>query len=175
MINRLFALERAVRQRAERRELSFDGRLELRGEVRLRSAAPLLVRMLDAARELEHKRTTLPKSKSGKAVTYLLNQQKPLSVFLGDARVPIHNNDSERDLRHIVIGRKNWMMFASLRGGEVACRLYSLMLSCRQNGVNPEAYIADVLMAVEETPSTAIASLTPWAWGATRKLEADAN
>lgn len=175
MINRLFALERAVRQRAEGRELNFDEMLELRGEVRLRSAAPLLVRMLDAARELEHKRTTLPKSKLGKAVTYLLNQQKPLSVFLGDARVPIHNNDAERDLRHIVIGRKNWMVFGSLRGGEVACRLYSLMLSCRQNGVNPEAFIADVLMAVEVTSSTDIASLTPWAWGKARKLEADAD
>ena len=54
-------------------------------------------------------------------------------------------------------------------------RQLCLALRKETNGVNPEAYIADVLMAVEETPSTAIASLTPWAWGATRKLEADAN
>ncbi len=58
------------------------------------------------------------------------------------------------------------MVFASERGGEVACRLYSLMLSCRQNGVDPEAYLADVLMAVATTPASEIASLTPWAWGA---------
>ncbi|NCQ35719.1 transposase domain-containing protein, partial [bacterium] len=63
-------------------------------------------------------------------------------------------------------GRKNWLVFGSAKGGEVACRLYSLMLSCRQNGVDPEAYLADVLMAVAITPSSKIASLTPWAWGA---------
>ncbi len=72
-------------------------------------------------------------------------------------------------MRHVVTGRKNWLVFASPKGGEVACRLISLMLSCRQNGVNPEAYIADVLMAVATTPSSKIASLTPWAWGAARK------
>ncbi|NOY93359.1 MAG: IS66 family transposase [Deltaproteobacteria bacterium] len=172
MISRLFALERGVRQRAERLGLSHDEMLTLRGKVRARSANPLLVRMLDAARELEGQRTVLPKSKLGRAVTYLLNQQKPLRTFIDDALVPIHNNDEERDLRHIIIGRKNWMVFASLRGGEVACRLYSLMLSCRQNGVNPEAYVADVLMAVETTPNSEIASLTPWAWGAARKAAA---
>ena len=73
---------------------------------------------------------------------------------------------AERDLRHVVTGRKNWLVFGSERGGEVACRLYSLMLSCRQNGVDPEAYLADVLMAVATTPASEIASLTPWAWAA---------
>ena len=116
--------------------------------------------MLDGAR------STLPKSKLGKALKYLFNQRAPLTVFLEDARVPIHNNDAERDLRHVVTGRKNWLVFGSTRGGEVACRLYSLMLSCRQNGVDPEAYLADVLMAVATTPASEIASLTPWAWGA---------
>ncbi len=53
--------------------------------------------------------------------------------------MPIHNNDAERDLHHVVTGRKNWMIFASDRGVQVACRLYILMLSCRQNGVNSEA------------------------------------
>ena len=75
-------------------------------------------------------------------------------------------NDAERNLRHVVTGRKNWLVFASERGGEVACRLYSLMLSCRRNGVDPEAYLADVLMAVATTPASDIETLTPWAWGA---------
>jgi len=108
----------------------------------------------------------MPESKLGKAVGYLANQADPLAVFLEDARIPIHNNDAERDLRHVVVGRKNWLVFASPKGGEVACRLYSPMLLCRQDGVDPEAYLADVLGAVNATPSSKIATLTPWAWGA---------
>ena len=80
-----------------------------------------------------------------------------------------------RDLRHVILGRNNWMLFASQRGGEVACRLFSLMLSCRQNDVNPEAYIEDVLMAVATTPSSDIAQLTPWAWGERQRLAAEAD
>ena len=173
MVNRLFALERGVRQRAERENLSHAGMLELRGRVRERSARGLIARMLEAADELQRKRTTLPKSRLGKALTYLLNQQSPLSAFLKDSALPIHNNDEERDLRHIIVGRKNWMIFASERGGQVACRQYSLMLSCRQNGVNPEAYIADVLMAVATTPASEISKLTPWAWAEARRVEAE--
>jgi len=164
-----------VKRRAERDGLDYAQMLVLRGEVRGRSARSLMTRILEAARELELKRTTLPKSKLGKAVSYILNQQGPLAVFLDHARVPVHNNDQERDLRHVIVGRKNWMLFASQRGGEVACRLFSLMLSCRQNGVNPEAYITDILMAVATTPSSQIAKLTPWAWGAERRSTAAAN
>ena len=110
--------------------------------------------------------STLPKSKLGKAVTYATNQRQPLCVFLDEPGVPIHNNDQERDLRHVVTGRKNWQLFASPKGGEVACRLFSLILSCKQNGVNPEAYIEGVLQATRTTKASDIASLTPWAWAA---------
>jgi hypothetical protein len=66
------------------------------------------------------------------------------------------------------VGRKNWLVFGSQRGGEVACRLYSLVLSCKQCGADSEAYIEDVLMKVATTPASEIASLTPWAWQAAR-------
>ena len=97
-----------------------------------------------------------------------MSQRLALAVFLGDPRLPIHNNDSERDLRHLAVGRKNWLVFGSQRGGEVACRLYSLVLSCKQCGADPEAYLEDVLMRVAVTPASEIASLTPWAWQAAR-------
>ena len=114
-------------------------------------------------------RSTLPKSKLGKALGYLESQSKSLAAFLADPRLPIHNNDSERDLRHLAIGRKNWLVFGSQRGGEVACRLYSLMLSCKQCGANPEEYLEDVLRKVATTPASEIATLTPWAWRAERQ------
>lgn len=164
-IGRLFRMERAVSARVERSKVDREGCLALRSEVRTRLSRRIVERIYAAAEVLDGARTTLPKSKLGKALKYLFNQRAPLTTFLEDARVPIHNNDAERDLRHVVTGRKNWLVFGSARGGEVACRLYSLMLSCRQNGVDPEAYLADVLMAVATTPASQIASLTPWAWG----------
>ena len=54
-------------------------------------------------------------------------------------------------------------------GGHVACRLYSLILSCKQGGVDPEAYIEDVLGRLSTTKASNIAELTPWAWAATRR------
>ncbi|RKZ12015.1 hypothetical protein DRQ32_04630 [bacterium] len=59
------------------------------------------------------------------------SQRAPLPVFPEDPRIPIHNNDSECDLRHLAIGRNDWLVFDSQLGGEVACRAYSLMISCK--------------------------------------------
>ena len=174
LIGRLFALERAVRNRAERLDLNQDEALELLQAVRTRSSARLVDRIVALADELALQPEILPKSKLGKGVRYILNQRECLRAFLFDPRIPIHNNDSERDLRHIVTGRKAWMIFGSQRGGEVACRLYSLVLSCKQNDVNPEEYVEDVLMAVATTPSSQIASLTPWGWAEAREAEAAA-
>lgn len=174
-VRRLFALERAVKGRAERHGMDRPELLELRTRVRGRYSASLIEKIHGTAEGLEAKRSTLPKSKLGKAIQYLTNQREPLEVFLSNPRVPMHNNDEERDLRHIITGRKNWLIFASPRGGEVACRLYSLIISCIQNGVNPQAYIEDVLMAVATTPMSKIASLTPWAWNQARAAEANAT
>ena len=71
-----------------------------------------------------------------------------------------------------MLGRNNWLAFASPRGGEVASRLYSLVLSCKHAGADPEAYIEDVLLRVSTTPAREIASLTPWAWAKARQGEA---
>ena len=92
-----------------------------------------------------------PDSTLGKAVTYLINQAEPLQLNLEDARVPIHNNHAEQDLRHVAIGRKNYMTFASEKGGEVAARLYSLVLSAKHAGLDPEAYVRELLSAISTT------------------------
>ncbi|MEM6705730.1 MAG: haloacid dehalogenase-like hydrolase [Acidobacteriota bacterium] len=71
-------------------------------------------------------------------------------------------NDAERDLRHIETGRKGWLAFGSERGGEVAARLYSLVLSCQQSGVDPETYVTDVLGRIATTPHSKLATSTHW-------------
>jgi transposase len=167
-IQRLFAVERALILRAERTNMERDALVELRGRVRARRSARLTRIIFARAQELSLKRSTLPKSQLGKALIYLDRQRRPLSTFLTDPRIPIHNNDEERDLRHLAIGRNNWQIFGSERGGQVACRLYSLVLSCKQASVDPEKYIEDVLGRLSTTKSSDIASLTPWAWAAAR-------
>jgi transposase len=73
-----------------------------------------------------------------------------------------------------VLGRKNYLIFASPKGGEVAARLYSLVLSARLIGLNVQDYIEDVLRRCAENPKLDPARLTPWAWAAAQQLAAPA-
>lgn len=170
-MSRLFWIERAVKARAERLGLGLEARRELRARMRVRRSSVVVRALYEAANRLAQDASTLPRGQLGRALGYLANQRTPLEVFLTDARVPLTNNDSERDLRHVVLGRNNWLVFASPRGGEVACRLYSLVLSCRENGIDPQAYIEDVLTRVSTTPVSRIAELTPWGWAAARAAD----
>jgi transposase len=166
LVQELFAIERPINERVLGGEIGRDEQLELRRAAREGKSRATVAAIYIETDRLERQKATLPKSKLGKALGYLMSQRAALSVFLEDPRLPIHNNDSERDLRHLAVGRKNWLVFGSQRGGEVACRLYSLVLSCKQCGADPEAYLEDVLMSVATTPASEIASLTPWAWQA---------
>ena len=66
-------------------------------------------------------------------------------MFLEDGGLPIHNNDTERDLRRLTIGRKNWLFLGSEAGGEVAARLYTITASAHRHDVDLWAYLDDVL------------------------------
>lgn len=171
-IGRLFWIERAINERARRKGLDIQALRELRTRVRARSSTKVVRKLYAVANELDQAHSTLPRGQLGKALSYLGNQREALEVFLKDPRVPLSNNDSERDLRHVVVGRNNWLIFGSPRGGEVACRLYSLVLSCKENGVNPQAYIEDLLTRVGSTPASRVGELTPWGWAAARAAEA---
>ena len=171
-IQRLFWIERAMKKRVASRKQKTADLVELRSRVRAQRSQVVIDCMYRAAEDIDSMPATMPKSKLGKSLGYLFNQRKPLNVFLEDPRIEIHNNDSERDLRHVVIGRNNWLVFASPRGGEVASHLYSLVLSCKHADVDPEAYFEDVLRRVSTTPATEIASLTPWAWAKEQQAQA---
>lgn len=125
-------------RRAEREHMDRDAFVEPCGRVRERRSAKLVETIIARAERMSQQRSTLPKSQLGKPLVYLDRQRVSLSAFLADPRIPIHNNAEERDLRHLAVGRKNWLVFASDRGGQVACRLYSLVLSCKQAGVDAE-------------------------------------
>jgi len=88
----------------------------------------------------------LPKSVSGKAATYTLNQWAALNRYLEDGNLSIDNNASERAMRPVAIGRKNWIFVGSKPAGHRAAILMSLIASCKANLVEPWAWLKDVLI-----------------------------
>ncbi|MBC8426763.1 IS66 family transposase, partial [bacterium] len=105
-----------------------------------------------------------PKSGLGRAVRYALKQWTALVVALDDARVPVDNNASERALRVVALGRKNFLFVGHAEAGQNTAMLYSLVASCDANGINPEEYLADVLLRVQTHPAKRIGELLPHNW-----------
>lgn len=105
----------------------------------------------------------LPKSPLGKALTYAKNQWPTLTLFLDDASLPLDNNHAERLLRRAALARKT-SLFIKPELGESYAIAYSLVQSCRLCGLNPEVYLADVLLRIQSTPQHLIRSLLPDRW-----------
>jgi transposase len=101
----------------------------------------------------ETKPKVLPQGPIGKAMQYMLNQRRRLELFLSDARVPLHNNESEARLRIIALLRKNSLFFGNPRAGKLWAGLFSLVGGAVANGHEPVAYLADVLLRVREDMS----------------------
>ena len=87
----------------------------------------------------------LPKSKLGQAVSYLRNNWDALKRFLSDGRLPIDNNEAERDLRCVAVGRKNWMFVGSEEGGERTAIILTVIASAHRHHLDVWAYLRDVL------------------------------
>jgi transposase len=100
----------------------------------------------------------------GTAISYATNNWASLEVFLGDEHVPIDNNASERALRVAALGRKNFLFVGNNEAGSNIAALYTLVATCEANGVNPTAYLADVLIRVQSHPASRIDELLPFNW-----------
>jgi len=149
MINALFKVERKVPavQIPEPQEL-----LDLRLELRTKHSGPILKEL--SAWAMETRPAALPRSGLGKAITYLLGQWQGLKQFLENPLIPLDNNLAERELRGVVIGRKNHYGSRSKRGTEVAAILYSLTESAKLIGDEPYAYLLKATRAALEKPGT---------------------
>ena len=112
----------------------------------------------------EQKQCHLPKGPMGKAISYALNQREALEVFLERPKVAVDNNISERHLRLIALGRKNFLFVGHDQAGENLAVLQSLVASCIANKVNPQDYLTDVLMRIQDHPHSAIDELLPDQW-----------
>jgi hypothetical protein len=87
-----------------------------------------------------------------------------LSRFITDGRLEMSNNAAERAIRPLALGRKNYLFAGADAGGERAAVLYTIIETAKLNGLDPEAYLADILARIADHPAKRIDQLLPWQW-----------
>ena len=113
----------------------------------------------------DQRRRISGKSGLGRALQYALSRWDALTRYTIDGRLGIDNNLAERLLRGIAVTRKNYLFVGSDTGGDRAAIIYTLIESAKLNGLNPEAYLADVIGRMAKGyPNTRLAELLPWSW-----------
>jgi transposase len=149
-IGALYAIESEIRGRSP----------DERREVRQSRTRPLL----DALHEwLQAKLGQLSKkSATAAAIGYALGRWPALARYCDDGLIEIDNNNAERALRAVAIGRKNYLFAGSDSGGDRAAAIYSLVGTAKLNGLDPERYLRDVLTRIADHPVNRIAALLPW-------------
>jgi transposase len=138
----------------------------------VRTAAHLELRKARSAPIMERLRTWLlaqqglhlPKGPMGKAITYTLDNWKPLTQFLKSEQLPLDNNASERALRVVALGRKNYLFCADEESGRNLAALYTVLGTCESNGVNPLLYLTDILPRIQDYPASRLHDLLPQNW-----------
>lgn len=151
--NHLFAIERDLK------ELEPHDRYEKRLEL----SKPVLDSFFSWLNIQKQK--VLPKSSLGQAITYCLNQWDKLVAFLEDGRLEIDNNRSERSIKPVVIGRKNWLFSNTPQGAKASAIIYSIVETAIANGLNPFYYLRylfEQLPNIDLTDIDALDRLLPW-------------
>jgi len=151
-IDALFDIERAINGRPAAERLA----------VRQDLSAPRVAELESWMRE--HRAKLSRHDPVAKALDYMLTRWPAFTRFLDDGRICLTNNAAERALRGIALGRKAWLFCGSDRGGHRAAAMYSLIVTCKLNDVDPQAWLADVLARIAEYPVQALDELLPWNW-----------
>ena len=153
-IQKLYRIE----ARAKAQAMSLEARLELRQ----REAKPIFIDVGQLIATM--RQDVLPKSPLGKALSYAENQWPAMARYLEVAQAELDNNSIEHSLRSVVLGRRNWLHVGQEAGGDKAANLFSLMITCKRLGVEPYAYLHDILRRLPSYPNKDIWQLTPRGW-----------
>jgi len=155
LVARLYAVEAEIREKG----LGEEAALELRRRKSANTVARIR-RLL-----LVLKRRALPKSPLGKACDYSLRIWPHLRTYLEHGRVAMDNNAMENAIRPTAVGKKNWLFVGHPKAGERAAIIYSVLISCQRQGVEPSEYLQSVLSVDTRVMSAEqLASLTPASW-----------
>lgn len=151
LIGKLYAIEREIQTLST----------EEKREARQKQAVPQLKKIrqwLDNTLG-----STLPKGLLGKALSYLEKNWEKLTTYTEDGRLSIDNNGAENAIRPFVIGRKNWLFSASVKGAKASANLYSVIETAKANGVEPYDYLRHVFAELPKAKDLqAIETLLPW-------------
>ncbi|MBX3435837.1 MAG: IS66 family transposase, partial [Pirellulales bacterium] len=154
LVGQLYQIER------ESKELSDALRLAVRQE----RSVPVLEKIkswLDTEQEI-----VLPRSPMAAAITYAQNQWTALTTYTTQGFLNIDNNASERALKRVAIGRKNWLFAGNDAAAENHARLWSMIASCERHGVDPQRYLTSVLAKIGTTPVEELRQFLPDVWKA---------
>ena len=160
IIGRLYILEKPLR------EYKADAAVRLR--VRQNRSRPLMALLGKAFKRLITTRIR-PKSGLGQALQYALGQWPAMQTFLEDGRVEIDNNDTENDIRPSAVGKKNWLFVGSPDAGKRSAVMYTLLISARNHGVDPQAYLQAVIERLPGARPGELDALLPANWAAANR------
>jgi hypothetical protein len=147
MVRALYAVEK------QGRNASVEERLKLRQE----QSAPVVAALHE--KFFDWKEQLLPKHPMAEAIKYALGHWEELNVFLSDGAVEIDNNASEREMKRVVLNRKNSLFVGNARGGRTMAVLASLTSTCRRHDVDPQLYLTQLLVNL---PALRISDLPAW-------------
>jgi transposase len=151
-VRALYAVER------QSKDASVEERLELRQQ----QLAPMLAQLRE--RLLTWKEQLLPKHPMAEAVNYALTQWTELNVFCSDGAVSIDNNVSEREMKRVVLNRKNSLFVGNPRGGRTAAILASLTSTCRRHDIDPQLYLTQLLTNLSQVRKSELSNWLPDKW-----------
>jgi transposase len=149
-----------VQREAKEMNMDADGRLALRQA----KSVPIL-NDIKACLEREQP-NVLPKSPEGQAFSYVLSNWDALLRYSEDGDLEIDNNGTERSLRGIAVGRRNWLFFGSDDGGRTAAILTSFIATCKRLQINPFSYLRDIFHRISAHPMNRLEELLPDTWKA---------
>ena len=158
----LYAVEREIDERFEKNPTPMPRDAQIVRQIRQQKAKPIADRLYAW---LQQKRLGTTKNADiTKAIEYCLKRWQALTRYLDDGNLPIDNNWAENQMRPWALGRKNWLFAGSLESGQRAASIMSLIQSARLNGLDPYAYLADVLRRLPTHPDSQIDELLPHVW-----------
>ena len=158
-IQELYKIESELRENPEKD----------RRAVRQKKSLPILHRIGLQLRA--DQKNHLPKSGTGKAISYTLNLWEKLLVYTEHSEMEIDNNLVENAIRPTAIGKKNWLFFGSADAGQTSAIHYTLLETCRKLGINPDDYLRDVLPQLPQMTNQTARNYTPAQWKAARDLK----
>ncbi len=159
-IRQLYQAEDEAKKIIAQHELHGADADAVRLRLRQEQALPVVTSLCQWLRDEQPK--VLPKSPIGQAIAYALRHGQALTRYLDDGFLDIDNNVAERTLRHIAIGRKNWLFAGSSTGAETAAILFSVTSTCHRHGVDAFAYLRDLLERLAHDPQPAPEVLREW-------------